>query len=122
MRKNLVCIECPKGCLLSVDIENCRVVKVEGNECPKGEKYASSEIESPMRILTSAVLAEGLFLKLVPVRTDKPIPKAMLPAAMAGIRRIKLNKPVKPGDVVEANFLSLGTDLIATREAPLALT
>ena len=120
MTKNLVCIECPKGCLLSVDIENCRVVKVRGNECPKGEKYASSEIENPMRVLTSAVLAEGLSLKMVSVRTSKAIPKSKISSAMDEIRKIRLKSPVKPGDIVSANFLNLGADLISTREAPLA--
>ena len=66
MIKKLTCIECPKGCVLSVDVENCRVVEIAGSECPKGEKYAVAEIEYPTRILTSTVLAEGLPLKMIP--------------------------------------------------------
>jgi CxxC motif-containing protein len=117
MKKNITCIECPKGCTLSVDIENCRVVKVEGNQCPKGEKYAYAEIENPVRILTSAVSAEGLSLKMVPVRTNKPIPKSKMQEAMKEIRKITLKKPVKTGDVISANILNLGADLISTRTA-----
>ena len=117
MIKKLTCIECPKGCALSVDIENCRVIKVSGNECPKGEKYAFSEIENPLRVLTSSLLAEGLDLKMVPVRTDKPIPKSKLPAAMDEIKKIRLSNPVRPGDIISKNFLSPGVNLIATREA-----
>ena len=90
MIKKLTCIECPKGCSLSIDIENCRVVKVGGNECPKAERYAMQEIENPMRILTSAVLAEGLSLKMVPVRTDKPMPKGRLAEAMEEVKKIRL--------------------------------
>lgn len=116
MTKRLICIECPKGCTLSVDVENCRVVKMSGNECPKGEKYAASEIESPMRILTSAVLAEGLSVKMVPVRTDRPIPKSRLAEAMREIKKIRLTHPVKFQEVIAANFLSLNVNLIATRE------
>jgi CxxC motif-containing protein len=119
MKKNIVCIECPKGCLLSVDIENCRVVKVEGNQCPKGEKYAASEIENPLRILTSAVLAEGLSLRMVPVRTSKPMPKSRMYEAMGEIKKIRLRVPVKAGDVISADFLGLGIELISTREATL---
>lgn len=115
MLKKMTCIECPKGCTLSVDIENCRVVKVSGNECPKGEKYAASETENPMRILASAVLAEGLPLKMVPVRTDKPIPKARLMDAMGEIKKMRLSEPIRAGDVIAANFLGLGVNLIATR-------
>ncbi|MFA5085811.1 MAG: DUF1667 domain-containing protein, partial [Candidatus Omnitrophota bacterium] len=97
MIKKLTCIECPKGCALSINIEGCRVVEVSGNECPKGEKYAIQEIENPIRILTSAVLAEGLSLKMVPVRTDKPIPKNRLAEAMEEVKKIRLKNPVKSG-------------------------
>ncbi|MDP3730553.1 MAG: DUF1667 domain-containing protein [Candidatus Omnitrophota bacterium] len=118
MIKKITCIECPKGCLLSIDIENCRVVKVSGNECPKGEKYAVQEMENPMRIFTSAVLAEGLSLKMVPVRTDKPIPKGMLAAAMEEAKKIRLKSPVKSGSVIVEGFLGLGVNLFATHSAP----
>ena len=117
MIKKLTCIECPKGCVLSIDIENCRVVRVSGNECPKGEKYAIQEIESPMRILTSAVLAEGLSLKMVPIRTDKPIPKSRLVEAMEEVKKIRLKEPVRSGSVIVENFLGLGVNLLATRNA-----
>ena len=117
MIKKLTCIECPKGCVLSIDVENCRVVKVSGNECPKGEKYAIQEIENPMRILTSAVLAEGLSLKMVPIRTDKPIPKSRLAEAMEEVKKIHLKEPVRSGSVIVENFLGLGVSLLATRNA-----
>ena len=116
MLKKITCIECPKGCTLSVDVENCREVKVSGNECPKGEKYALSEIESPLRILTSAVLAEGLALKMVPVRTDKPIPKLKIMQAMAQIKKMRVDRPVSAGEVIVENFLNLGVNLISTRK------
>jgi len=115
MTKKLTCIECPKGCSLSVGIENCRVVKVDGAECPGGEKYARSEVENPMRILTSVVLAEGLPLKMIPVRTDKPIPKAKIMEAMSEIKKVRVKTSVKPGNIIAENFLGLGVDLIATR-------
>ena len=118
MIKLLTCIECPKGCPLSIEIESCRVIKTSGNECPKGEEYAIQEIEDPMRILTSAVLAEELSLKMVPVRTDKPIPKKRLAEAMEEAKKIRLKEPVKAGSVIVENFLGLGVNLLATRNAP----
>ncbi len=115
MLKKLTCIECPKGCGLEVDIENCRVVKVSGNKCSKGEKYAITEIENPVRILTSTVIAEGMSLKMVPVRTDAAIPKTRLLEAMEEIRRLKVNRPHQTGDILINNFLGLGVNLIVTR-------
>lgn len=117
MIKKLTCIECPKSCSLSIDIENCRVIKVTGNECPKGKIYAGSEVENPLRILTSTVLTEGLDLKMLPVRTDRPIPKSRILDAMNEIKAMRINKHVNPGEVIAENFLSLGVNLIATRQA-----
>lgn len=116
MTRPLTCIECPKGCLLSIDVENCRIVKVSGNECPKGQMYAIQEIENPMRILTSAVLAEGLSLKMAPVRTDKPIPKSKIMEAMGEIKKIRLKNPIEANSVIVRNFLGLGVNLLVTRE------
>lgn len=116
MIRKLICIECPKGCLLSVEVEGGRFLEVRGNDCLKGEAYAKSEIENPMRILTSTVVTRGLPLKMIPVRTDRPIPKGKIIEAMEEIRKLKLSNPVRVGDVIVENFLGLGVDLIATRE------
>jgi CxxC motif-containing protein len=117
MNRKMTCIECPKGCALSVDYEGCRFIKVSGNECPKAEKYAASEIEDPVRILTSAVLAKNLSIKMVPVRTDKPVPKPRLIEGMGIIKRLCITEPVIIGDVIFKDFLLPGVNLIATRSA-----
>ncbi|OIO33365.1 MAG: hypothetical protein AUJ70_03385 [Candidatus Omnitrophica bacterium CG1_02_40_15] len=117
MTKKLTCIECPKGCRLIVDVEDGKVAMVTGNECPKGEKYAVSEIENPARILTSSVLSQGFGLKMIPVRTDKPMPKSRIFDAMNEVRKIRVTTPLKSEDIIVKNFLGLGVNLIATRKA-----
>ncbi len=116
MTRNLTCIECPKGCSLSVDIENCRVAHVRGARCPRGIGYAAAEIENPVRVFTSTVPADGLPIRRVPVRTDRPIPKKDLFHAAEEVKRLVISSPVKAGDTVAENFLGLGVRLIATRE------
>jgi CxxC motif-containing protein len=116
MTRIIRCIDCPKGCSLSVDIENSKVVSISGNECPKGEKHAISEVENPVRILTSSVLSNALAMKMIPVRTDGPIPKNAQKKAMEEIKRIRINQPVCVGTVIVENFLELGINLIATRD------
>jgi CxxC motif-containing protein len=115
MTRKIRCIECPKGCFLSVDIENGKVVMVKDYECLKGKKHAISEVENPVRILTSTVLTQGLALKMIPVRTDHPIPKTALQKAMEEIKQIRVNQPVQVGTIIVENFLNLGINLIATR-------
>lgn len=117
MIKKMTCIECPQGCLLEVDIEGGHVIKLSGHKCAKGEIYAKQEIENPERILTSTVLTHGLPVKMLSVRTSRPIPKAKLFEAMKEIKKIRLSKPVKVGDIIVKDLLGLGADLIATRSA-----
>jgi CxxC motif-containing protein len=116
MIKKLTCVECPKGCAISIDIENCKVVKVTGAKCPRGVAYALSETQNPVRILTATVIADGLDLKLVPVRTNKPIPKKDIFRAVEELGKTRVTKPVKAGEVIAENFLGLGVKLLATRE------
>ncbi|MFH1678201.1 MAG: DUF1667 domain-containing protein [Candidatus Omnitrophota bacterium] len=115
MNRKITCIDCPKGCTLSVEIEQGAVSEVSGNECPKGRDYAVTEIERPVRILTSTVMTQGLSLKMLPVKTDRHIPKGALFDAMREIKKIKVSKPLNTGDVIVENFLGLGVNLIATR-------
>ena len=115
MIRKITCIECPNGCLLTVQVENNKAVKITGNKCPKGEKYAITEVENPVRILATSVLAEGLPFKMVSVKTDKPIPKSRTMEAMDEIKKIKVTKHVRVGNVIADNFLGLGVNLVATR-------
>ena len=117
MVKNMICIECPKSCILSADIDNGKVIKVQGAKCPKGAAYAELEVQGPMRILTATVSSEGLSLKLVPVRTNRPIPKKLILRAMEEIKKIKVSGPVMAGDVIVNDLLGLGVKLTATRGA-----
>ena len=118
MIKKMTCIACPNGCQLEVDEEGGHVIKVTGNKCEKGDAYARQEVENPLRVLSSTVLAQGLDLKLVPVRTSEPIPKGRIFEGIAEIRKMRLTKPVKAGEVIANNFLGLdGVDLIAARPA-----
>ncbi len=118
MTKKIICIECPKGCSLIVDLEGCKVKSVDGAECPKGEKYAIAEIENPTRVLTSTILTEGLDLKLIPVRTNKPIPRKRMLEAAEALKKLKIKTPPAIGDVIIEDFLGMGVDIIATRTAP----
>ncbi|MCP4649647.1 MAG: DUF1667 domain-containing protein [PVC group bacterium] len=116
MNKKIICIECPQGCDLMLDIQDGKLVSVIGNKCAKGEAYAAAEIQNPMRILTSTVLAENMSFKMVPVKTSKPIPKAKIKEAMKAIKKIRLNRIVLIGDVIAENLLGLEVNLIATRD------
>ena len=46
------CIVCPRGCRLTaekVTEDGKEIIKVTGNFCPRGAKYATEEMTCPMR-------------------------------------------------------------------------
>lgn len=119
----MICLSCPMGCELSVRIENGRVVRVEGNGCPRGPAYAEREAIEPMRVLPTSIKVLNGDRPLVSVKTDRPIPRRMIPAAMDVVRKIVVPAPVKIGDVVLADLLGTGAKLVTTRAVPvLSLT
>jgi len=115
-KKNIICIECPQGCHITLDMEANKVMKISGNKCPKGEKYALSEIKNPTRVLATSVAAEGMPFKMLAVKTDKPIPKTDLIRAMREVKKIRVKKPVHVGEVIASNFMKPGVNLVVTRE------
>ncbi|MGD9641432.1 MAG: DUF1667 domain-containing protein [Elusimicrobiales bacterium] len=115
MKRVMTCIECPQGCSLEIEADGSRVISLTGNKCARGDKYGRQETEAPRRTLTTSVLTRGLELKMLPVRTSKPIPKEKLFAAMRAVKTLVVTSPVKAGSVVAENFLGLGADLVACR-------
>jgi CxxC motif-containing protein len=115
MKRTMTCIECPQGCRLEVEFDGARLIAVTGNKCKRGPAYARQETEAPMRTLTTSVLTRGLELRMLPVRTSRPIPRERLFDAMEAVKRIVVTSPVKAGTVIAPDFLGLGADLVACR-------
>ncbi|GAB6106846.1 DUF1667 domain-containing protein [Fusibacter bizertensis] len=114
---NKICISCPIGCHLVItkSLDEDSKLSVTGNRCPKGLKYAESEMTNPTRMVTTTVeILEGEILRL-PVRTAKPISKHMIFEVCEALRKVKVNAPVEIGDVIIHNIRSSGVDIIACR-------
>lgn len=114
MKKSLICVSCPLGCPIEVEIENGEVVAVTGNTCKRGDTYARSEITNPVRSLTSSVKVENGLHPVVPVKSSGPVPKDKMFDCMKEINSVTVKAPVKIGDVVIENILGLGVDIVAT--------
>lgn len=112
MKRNLTCIVCPIGCQLSVTLENGVVTEVTGNTCPRGKQYAIDECTNPVRtVTTTARTADG---RVIPVKTDRPIPKELMFECMKEIDRSVVTLPAQIGDVVIENLLETGANVIVT--------
>ncbi len=119
-QRELTCIGCPMGCLLSVEAEDGVVLTVAGNSCPRGVDYAKKELTHPERALSSTVPVAGGVLRMIPVRAARDIPKDKISESMAQIRSLRLKAPVKAGEVLIRDLAGTGIDLIATRGADCA--
>lgn len=115
MIRELTCVSCPVGCTLRVELSDGKVQKVEGNRCPRGEAYAREEVTDPKRILATSVKVLNGDYPLVSVRTDRPIPKRLIPEAMRVLRALCVEAPVGIGQVLLPDLLQTGAQVIATR-------
>lgn len=113
----LTCIVCPMGCSLRVEQEeDGRILSVTGNTCPRGAEYAKNEVLHPVRTLTTTVRVKNSG-KMLPVKTDRPIPKDKLFEAMARVNTLCAVAPVRIGDVLLADLF--GARLVATANLEL---
>ena len=117
MIRELTCIVCPKGCQLKVELNGKEVVSVSGHTCKRGEAYAHAECTAPMRTLTTTAAVEGG--GVVPVKTDKTIPKELLFEAMKEVNKVRVPKDAKLGDIVIENILGTGANIVTTRNVAL---
>lgn len=110
MKRELVCIECPRGCELTA-VATADGVAVAGNFCPRGKKYAEAEMTCSRRVVTSTVRsAHGM----IPVKTRGEVKKEKIFAVMARIRALRIDRDVAQGEVLDPDIDGEGTPLIAT--------
>ena len=115
--KKLVCIGCPKGCLLSIKKKGRALsesdFEISGYTCKKGFTYAFNEMTHPMRTLTCTVKVRGGERLLVPAKSIPEIPKDLQLSCMEIVKRIVVDAPVFAGDVLIPDILGTGSDIVA---------
>jgi len=97
--KEMICITCPTGCKLQAELVDGKL-SVTGHTCKKGEAFALAELTHPTRTLCSTVRAKGGPARMLPVRTDREIPKGAIPQVMALLAGVVVERPLICGDVV----------------------
>lgn len=118
MNKRFICTNCPKGCEIKVTAENEKPLVISGFSCKAGLAFAKSEIEDPKRTLTTTIkILNGVEI-LLPVKSQKPIPKALIMACMKNINEHTIPAPVNIGDVVIKDVLNTGINIVATKTVP----
>lgn len=115
MEKELICVNCPMGCRLTAVIEDNKVVSVTGNRCPRGKAYAETECIRPERILTTTVRITGGIHRVLPVISEQALPLDRIMEAMEVLRTVQVQAPVAVGDIIAADILGTGINIVASR-------
>jgi CxxC motif-containing protein len=114
-KKHFTCVTCPIGCEIDVELKDGEVVSMEGTKCTKGQEFVSQELGEPMRILTTTIPIKGAKWAMLPVRTNRPIPKRLLFRAIEELTDIERRAPVKMSDVIVRDIAGTGANIVATR-------
>ena len=120
MTREIICIVCPLGCRMDVELEGTEVTSLQGNQCKKGPKYAQKEVTFPGRVLTTTINTDFPEIPLLPVRSNREVPKDQLMACMGEISRHRVKGKVGIGESIIKDILGLGVDIVACRTIPYA--
>lgn len=117
-KRELICINCPMGCMLTVTLDDGEVVEVTGNTCPRGDAYGRKEVTNPTRIVTTTVPVTGSATeRMLSVKTATDIPKGKIFEVVRALADVRAAAPVAIGDVVLADVAGTGVDVVATKSA-----
>ena len=113
-KRELICIGCPMGCMVTVELDGGEVKSVSGYTCPRGKTYAEKEVTDPTRIVTSTVKVTGGVRERVACKTASDIPKGKIADVMKEINAVCTAAPVTIGEVLIENAAGTGVGVIAT--------
>lgn len=108
----LVCIVCPVSCSLEVEMVGGKIEEIKGAGCKRGVKYAQEECTCPKRTLTTTIRTSDN--RMVPVRSDKPLPKDKIFDVLKKINKVRCVPPVMIGDII-LEKVHEDVNIIATR-------
>ena len=114
--RQFICVTCPVGCALDTVVQGDQLIEVQGQACRRGVAFVQEELAAPRRMFTTTVRVRGGVLPLAPVRSREPLPKGLLFQVAAELRRMVLQAPVREHQVVLADALHSGVDIIASRQ------
>lgn len=112
MKRNLICIICPRGCALTAEITDSGVT-VTGNACPKGQEYAINECTNPVRTVTATVRVSNRYNTMASVKTVTPVAKDKMMDVIKVLRSFQIEAPVSIGDVIARDVC--GSDIVVTK-------
>ena len=107
----MICPVCKNHCQLTVE-ETAGVVTVTGNKCARGDLYGREELKGDRKIVTyhAPTIFEGI--PSVPVKTTSTVPAELVFKLIRLIKKQKIDRPMKRGEVLLHCPLDIPTDVV----------
>jgi len=119
-KTNMICINCPVGCEMTVTHDGPEVIEIEGNTCRQGIDYVKQELSNPTRTVLTTVRVRNGRHPLVPVRSKSPVPKKTIFPILEKLRDVELEAPVEIHTVVIEDAMDTGVNIVTSRGMPKA--
>lgn len=116
MKGKFTCVVCPTSCVVNAEWNEIELQDTDHAQCKLAWEYVRGEIFDPRRTVTSTVLVEGGDIPLVSVKTEPPVPKAKVFDIMKHLAHVVVKAPVNVGDIIVADVLGTGCDIVATKK------
>ena len=114
--KEIICVICPSSCHITVTGDGKEIHSITGFTCKRGKEYGENEYIAPKRTLTTTVKAENYTCPIIPIRSNKALPKEKIFEAMEIIQKTVATPPFYVGKVVIENILDTGVDIVLANE------
>lgn len=116
MKGQFTCVVCPTSCVVNAEWNETELLDTDHAQCKLAWDFIRGEIFDPRRMVTSTVRVDDGDLPLVSVKTEPPVPKAMVFEVMQQLAHVVLKAPVNIGDIVVADVLGTGSNIVATKK------
>lgn len=118
MEREIICLSCPNGCHLNVRWTDRTDVQVTGGKCERGDVYAHEEVFEPKRVVTAVVRTNCDTAPYLPVKTDAPLAKPLIPALLNAIYGCVATSPIRIGDRLINDFQGSGVNVVFSSSSP----
>ena len=116
MKGQFTCVICPTSCVVNAEWNEIELQNTDHAQCKLAWDFVRSEIFDPRRMVTTTVRVEEGDLPLVSVKTEPPVPKGKVFEVMQHLAHVVVKAPVNIGDIVVADVLGTGSDVVATKK------
>lgn len=113
------CPKCEKACSLQIDYQGSTLFSVVGHKCHQGVVFAETLLGPALKTVSASVLVNGGAYPMVAVRTSKGVTSEQALKIIQEAGRLKVDAPVRMGQVLCRNVAQTGVDLIAARAVEL---